>query len=106
LSIPGELSAAIAFFVAFLVGGRIGGRGYFWLGILLFLALQISSIAVILTAVRDIQAASGNASEVTWASVTVDSWPSLVLSLVASIIGLRLGARRTSTHERSVPGAA
>ena len=106
LSLPGEFTAAIAFFVAFFVGGRIGGSGYFWLGILLFVAINAFSLSVVLGALRDIQPSGGGASDVTWVSVATESWLSAALSLAASIVGLILGARGASTSSRSITDAA
>ena len=106
LSLPGEFSAAFAFFFAFFVGGRIGGSGYFWFGILLFLAISAFSFGVVLGAIRDIESSGGGASTVTWVSVAAESWLSAALSLVASIVGLILGGRGASPNSRNVTDAA
>ncbi len=106
LSLPGELTAAFAFFVAFFAGGRIGGSGFFWLGILLFGAIQAFSFGVVLGVMRDIQQSGGGASTVTWVSVFAESWLSTALSLVASIVGLILGRRGALPNSRNITNAA
>ena len=101
-SLPGELSAALAFFLASLAGGRIGGSQYFWLGILLFLALQIWSSYVVFSAVRDIELAANSESAITWASVLAGSWSTQVLILIVAIVGLIIGGRGVAMkdHQR------
>jgi hypothetical protein len=106
LSFPGEISAAFAFFVAFFVGGRIGGDGYFWLGVLLFVAIKVFSLSVVVGALRDIQPSDGGASAVTWLSVATESWVSTSLSLVACIVGLILGAHGAATSNRRIADEA
>ncbi len=102
LSLPGEISAALAFFVAFFVGGRIGGPAYFRFGVFLFFVVWVFSTFVIFDAVRDIQFGGESAPQVTWMSIAIGSWRSGLLSLAVSIMGLTIGARLTSADERSM----
>lgn len=96
LFMPGKMSAALAFFAAFFVGGRIGGRGYFWIGIALFLAIQIFSLGMILYATQNIQLAAGVTPDATLASIAIENRLSSVMSLLACVAGLKLGARGQS----------
>lgn len=98
LSLPGDLGPPIAFFYAFFVGGRIGGSQYFWLGILLFLAIEALCFPLALDIFRAMQWFS---APVSWLSFAADRWLLLALSLVASTIGLILGGRVASSSKRS-----
>lgn len=105
-ALPGEMSAALAFFVAFFVGARIGGSQYFWLGILLFVAIQIWSSYVVYSAIRGIESVASGESTVTWVSVLTNSWSSQVLNLVATMAGLIIGGRGVSAKNHQEPGTA
>ena len=105
-SLPGELAAVLASFLAAYAGGRIGGRQYFWLGIPIFLALQIWSFFAVFNAVRDIELSANGESTLTWAGVLADSWPTQVLTLLVAIAGLVIGGHGSSTKGHQQPDTA
>lgn len=93
LSLPGEVPAALAFFLAFYLAGRIGGKGFFWIGIAVFAVIKILSLSLVLDVVGDLQAIGGSTvPDATWASVIATSWLSILINLAATILGLFLGA--------------
>ena len=105
-SLPGEMAAVLAFFFASYAGGRIGGSQYFWLGILIFLSLQIWSSYVVFNAMRGIELSANGESTMTWASVLVGSWPTQAISILVAIAGLIIGARGVSKKGHQQPNTA
>jgi hypothetical protein len=88
--------AAVATFVAFFIGARIGGNAFLWPGLILFAALQVIGAMRVTRALEDIAVVAGQTSPHTWASIIVSNWALTLTGLIGCIVGLLIGAR-TST---------
>jgi len=84
---------------------KIGGRAFFWLGIVLFLVIIIVGTAGLVDMAKRIDVVPEIGTAEIWLSVTMGPLPGTATNFLACVLGSRFGIALTKTDDGDIPNA-